>query len=66
MAGAQFLNPYLKVVICLIGMGLMAYLLYPDIQAGRFYNIAIIGRVLLFIGFMYFLVKSIKQIFQHR
>ena len=62
MAGMRFLNPYLKVVICLIGISLMAYLLYPDIQAGLLYDIAIIGRLLLFIGFVYLLAKSVKQI----
>ena len=62
MAGVRFLNPYLKVVICFIGMSLMVYFLYLDILAGHLYDIAIIGRVLLFVGFVYLLVKTVKQI----
>ncbi len=62
MAGSKFLNPYAKMVICALGMALMAYVLYPSIESGQFNDGLAIGRALVFLGFAYLLVQSVRQI----
>jgi len=64
MAGKKFLNPILKIVICLTGMILMGYFLYPSVSSGNFEDSLTIVRGLVFLGFTYLLVQSIKQMFE--
>lgn len=62
MAGRKFLNPLVKVVLCVMGVASMAYLLYPDIMRGDFSDRLTIVRVLVFLGFSYLLAQSVKEI----
>jgi hypothetical protein len=66
MGGPKFLNPYLKVVICAVGVVSMAYLVYPDLIAGRFSDTLTAVRVLVMIGFGYLLAKSVGQLIADR
>ncbi|MBI4965833.1 MAG: hypothetical protein HY913_21325 [Desulfomonile tiedjei] len=61
MAGNKFLNPYLKMVLCLLGMALMGYFLYPAVQAGEFSDHMTIVRALVFLGFSYLLMQSVRE-----
>ena len=61
MAGKKFLNVYVKIVLCLLGMGIMAYFIYPSVQAGEFSDRMTIARGLVFLGFGYLLVQSIRE-----
>lgn len=62
MAGKKFLNSYLKIVICSLGMAVMAYFLYPAMQSGEFSDKLNVIRGLVFIGFAYLLVQSVKEV----
>lgn len=62
MAGNKFLNPLIKIVLCVLGMGLMAYFLYPAVQAGEFHDNLTLIRGLVFLGFGYLLFQSIREI----
>ena len=66
MAGNKFLNPILKIAICITGMFVMGYFLYPSVQSGVIVDNVTILRALVFLGFTYLLVQSIKQIIEHR
>lgn len=61
MAGIKFLNAYVKIALCLLGMGIMAYFLYPSVQTGDFSDHLTIVRALVFLGFSYLLIQSIKE-----
>jgi hypothetical protein len=63
MAGLKFLGGQTKVVICVIGMALMGYYLYPSIQEGFVADGVTILRVMVFVGFAFFLVKNLQAIF---
>jgi hypothetical protein len=62
MATKDFLNVYIKIALCLLGMGLMAYFIYPSVQAGEFSDHLTIVRVLVFLGFSYLLVQSVRKL----
>jgi hypothetical protein len=62
MAGNRFLNPLLKVGLCSLGMIVMACFLYPSMKDGAEYDYLTIGRVLVFLGFTYLLVQSLRQV----
>lgn len=66
MVGKKFLNPILKIVICVLGMLAMGYFLYPSVLSGTFEDNLTIVRSLVFLGFTYLLVQSIKQILGRR
>jgi hypothetical protein len=66
MAGNKFLNPILKMVICLIGMLVMGYFLYPSVKSGIIEDNLTVLRALVFLGFTYLMVQSIKQIIERR
>jgi hypothetical protein len=61
MAGAKFLKPTSKVVLCILGMIIMAYFVYPDLAAGTFSNGLTILRIAVFLGFAYLLVQSVRE-----
>jgi hypothetical protein len=63
MAGNKFLNPFIKIGLCLLGMGLMAYFLYPSVQTGEFGDNLTIIRALVFLGFGYLFVQSLREVF---
>jgi hypothetical protein len=62
MAGNRFLNPLLKVVLCSLGMIVMACFIYLSMKDGAEYDYLTIGRVLVFLGFTYLLVQSLRQV----
>ncbi len=66
MAGNKFLNPILKMAICITGMFVMGYFLYPSVRSGTIEDNLTILRALVFLGFTYLLVQSIKQIIERR
>jgi hypothetical protein len=62
MAGIRFLNPYVKVAICAAGMASMGYFLYPAFRDGEGADALMVIRGLVFLGFTYFLVRSVQEI----
>jgi hypothetical protein len=62
MAGKKFLNSYLKIFICAIGMSVMAYYLYPAMQAGELHDKLNLIRAIVFLGFTYLLVQSVREV----
>lgn len=62
MAGKRFLNSYLKIVICLLGMAAMVYFLYPAIDAGTLTDRLNLIRGLVLLGFTYLFVQSVKEV----
>lgn len=62
MAGNKFLNPLLKVILCSLGMIVMGYFLYFSMKDGAAYDHLTIARVLVFLGFTYLLVQSLRQV----
>ncbi len=62
MSGKRFLNPFLKVVLSLIGMSAMGYQLYLWLGSDAAYDNLAIVRALVFLGFSYLLVQSVRQI----
>lgn len=66
MAGAKFLNSILKIVLCAVGMTVMGYALYPSIEAEKFADALTIVRGLVFLGFGYLFVQSIRELLGQR
>jgi hypothetical protein len=66
MAGKKFLNPILKAAICVAGMFVMGYFLYPAALSGTIEDNLTIVRVLVFLGFTYLLIQSVKQMLERR
>lgn len=66
MAGKKFLNPILKIAICISGMLVVGYFLYPSVQSGTIEDNLTVLRALVFIGFTYLLGQSIKQMLERR
>jgi hypothetical protein len=62
MSGKKFLNPFLKVVLSLIGMLAVGYQLYVWLGSGEAYDKLTIVRALVFAGFFFLLVQSFRQI----
>ncbi|MEW6348389.1 MAG: hypothetical protein AB1646_04965 [Thermodesulfobacteriota bacterium] len=62
MAGKRFLNPLIKSSICVAGMAIMGLFLYPSLQQGTEWDTMFYLRVLVFLGFLYLLVQSVRQI----
>lgn len=66
MAGKKFLNPFLRIAICIMGMLVTGYFLYPSVQSGTVEDSLTVMRALVFIGFTYLLGQSIKQMLERR
>jgi hypothetical protein len=66
MSGKKFLNPVLKIAICVAGMFVMGYFLYPSVLSGTVEDNLTIVRVLVFLGFTYLLVQSVKEMLESR
>ncbi len=62
MAGKRFLNPLIKSIICIAGMAIMGLFLYPSFQQDTEWDTMFYLRVLVFLGFLYLLVQSIRQL----
>jgi hypothetical protein len=65
MAGLKFLNPILKMMICIAGMLIMGYYLYDSLLQGLYETITVV-RALVFVGFSYLLVQSIGELIKDR
>lgn len=63
MAGLKFLGVHTKVMICVIGMALMGYYLYPSIEEGFVADTVTILRVIVFVGFAFFFARNVQAIF---
>jgi hypothetical protein len=61
MVGHKFLNPALKIILCLLGMLAMGYFIYPELEAGTFSDKLTIIRALVFSGFAYLLAQSVRD-----
>ncbi|AFM23041.1 hypothetical protein [Desulfomonile tiedjei] len=65
MAGLKFLNPILKIMICVAGMVIMGYYLYDSLAQGLYETITLI-RALVFVGFCYLLVQSVGDLMKDK
>jgi hypothetical protein len=62
MAGKNFLNPLLKVILCSIGIFSMAYYLLPVLQSDKSIETLDGIRVLVLLGFGYLLIQSLRHL----
>lgn len=62
MAGKKFLNPIVKIALCVIGMVTMGVFLYPAILSGNLSEFLMIVRLVVFIGFGYLLVQGVRDL----
>jgi TRAP-type mannitol/chloroaromatic compound transport system permease small subunit len=65
MAGLKFLNPILKIMICIAGMVIIGYYLYGSLSQGLHETITLV-RALVFAGFSYLLVQSIGELIKDK
>lgn len=61
MGGLKFLNPLTKIILCTLGMAVMGYFVYGAFLNGELYETTNIVRVLVFLGFSYLLIQSLKD-----
>ena len=70
MAGKKFLNPTLKIIICLFGIILLGYFIIEPLNEAIFHNGPVdrflVGRILVVIGFLYLLIQSGREIVSNR
>jgi len=62
MAGKKFLNPYLKVALCLVGLLLMGYFLLQQVQSGDEYDRLFFFRAIVFAGFLFLFIRGVTEI----
>ncbi|HTY23371.1 MAG TPA: hypothetical protein VMC85_09600 [Desulfomonilaceae bacterium] len=62
MAKKRLLNPLLKVALCSMGVAAMAYLLIPPAVSGGPYDYLTMARASVLLGFVYFLIQSLRQV----
>ena len=62
MAGKKFLNPLLKIVLCIVGMVVLAYHSSPSVMSGKFDDHMTLLRLAVFAGFTYLLVQSVREV----
>jgi hypothetical protein len=61
MAGKKFLHPLLKMVLCVVGILTMGYFLHHSFEQGTWTEWTNFVRGLVFLGFAYLLVQSIRD-----
>lgn len=70
MAGKKFLNPTLKIIICLFGIVLLGYFIIEPLREAIFNDGPVdrflVGRILVVIGFIYLLIQSGREIASNR
>ncbi|MFH0959765.1 MAG: hypothetical protein V1897_13795 [Pseudomonadota bacterium] len=70
MAGKKFLNPTIKIVICVSALTLLGYFVIDPLQDAIFRNGPIdkflIGRILVMMGFVYLLIQSLRELLRIR
>jgi len=62
VAGLKFLNPLVKVILCTLGMAVMGYFLYDAFLRGELNETTNVVRALVFLGFSYLLIQSLKDL----
>jgi hypothetical protein len=62
MAKKEFLNPLLRIILCLLGMVVTGYYSYQSFLAGQVYTWEFALRFLVFLGFSFLLVASIEKL----
>ncbi len=62
MAGKKFLNPFLKAILCVIGVAVVGYYLFEAVQQGQALERLNLVRWLVLIGFAYLLYQSVKDL----
>jgi hypothetical protein len=66
MVSNKFLNPILRLVICAVMLVILGYYLYPAALAGDITDRMTMIRGLVFLGFTYLFVQSVREILSHR
>ena len=66
MAGKKFLNPFIKIIICLLGLFILGYFSHASLRDvvlgdGSADKILVV-RLLVMIGFLYLLAQSVREI----
>lgn len=65
MAGKKFLNPTIKIIICLLAIAVLSYFVVQEaLFQNDLVNKFLIGRILVMIGFAYLLVQSLREMFR--
>ena len=62
MAEKRFLNPIVKSFVCVAGMAIMGIFTYPVLRDGIERDSMFYARSLVFCGFAYLLIQTIKQV----
>jgi hypothetical protein len=66
MAGKKFLNPALKIIICLVAIAILGYFVHEPLYEAVFSNGPVdkilTARVLVLIGFVYLFVHSVREL----
>lgn len=66
MAGKNFLNLNLKILLCLFGTSLIGYFVYDSLATNAPFDITFVVRILTLLGFIYLLIQSVKTLFKNR
>jgi hypothetical protein len=66
MAGKKFLNPFIKIIICLLGLLILGYFSHSSLREvvlgdGSADKILVV-RLFVMIGFLYLLAQSVREI----
>jgi hypothetical protein len=62
MVGKTFLNPILRLIICGAMMLVLGHYLYPALTSGDVSERMTIVRGLVFLGFTYLFVQSVREL----
>ncbi len=66
MAGKKFLNPFIKIIICLLGLLILGYFSHASLRevvlGGGSADKILVVRLLVMIGFLYLLAQSVREI----
>lgn len=61
MAGKNFLNPLLKLFLCVFGTSLMGFYVYVSLESGAPLDTTLFLRILVLAGFIYLLIQSARD-----
>lgn len=62
MAGNKFLNPLIKLALCIFGTSLLGYYVYESLSSGGSIDSIVAVRILVLIGFVYLLIQSAREL----
>lgn len=62
MAGKQFLNPFLKLILCIFGTSLIGFYVYESVISGTTADSIFFVRILVLLGFIYLLFQSAREV----